>query len=87
MRSVGFYSAALGLAVAASQSGQFSLHLTRDHGTSWLPVQGVRIPNGAYVRSIQWLSPQVADVVVGQTLWRTSDGGGTWRAITQAWPR
>lgn len=89
VRAVGFYSAALGLAAVATQNGSTSLQLTRDHGATWLPVQGVRIPNAGYipyVRSIQWLSPQVADVVVGQTLWRTADGGGTWRAITRVWP-
>lgn len=84
--AIAFYSASEGLAVVRSSSGRSTLYVTRDRGGRWLPVQAVPIPESVYQTSIEWLSAKVADILVGRQIWRSVDGGSTWRVITSRWP-
>ena len=89
--AITFYNTREGLAATRSAGGRLTLHVTHDGGRHWLPVQ-VSIPERDYQlsiqwRTLQWLNAKVADVLVGETLWRTTNGGTTWRAITSKWPK
>ena len=84
--AVAFYSPAEGLAVTRSRGGRQALYSTRDGGARWLPVHGVPIPPSDYGASIQWVNAKVADLLLGRSLWRTTDGGRTWHVLTSRWP-
>lgn len=89
--AIAFYNTSEGLAATRSAAGRLTLYVTHDGGRHWLPVHGVSMPERDYQlsiqwRTIQWLNAKVADVLVDKSLWRTTNGGTTWRVVTSKWP-
>jgi photosystem II stability/assembly factor-like uncharacterized protein len=87
VQALSFYSPSLGIAVMRSREGVDALARTIDGGRQWLLVRSVPLPESVYTVSAAWLNAKVAYVLAGQVVWRTKDGGSTWRVITSRWPR